>query len=92
MKVYPADLGTSIGLDTDRDGRVLDAHGGPIRGLYACGSDMASVMRGRYPGPGINIGPAIAFAFRIAMHAAGKPVGAPSATPAGALVGGTGAR
>jgi succinate dehydrogenase/fumarate reductase flavoprotein subunit len=69
VAVYPADLGTSVGLATDRDGRVLDRAGAPIDGIYACGNDMASVMRGHYPGPGITLGPAIAFAFRIASHA-----------------------
>jgi succinate dehydrogenase/fumarate reductase flavoprotein subunit len=69
VAVYPADLGTSVGLATDRDGCVLDRAGAPINGLYACGNDMASVMRGHYPGPGITLGPAIAFAFRIASHA-----------------------
>ena len=69
VAVYPADLGTSVGLATDRDGRVLDRAGSPIDGLYACGNDMASVMRGHYPGPGITLGPAIAFAFRIASRA-----------------------
>ena len=65
VAVHPADLGTSAGLATDRDGRVLDDDGTAIPGLYACGNDMASVMRGHYPGPGITLGPAIAFAFRI---------------------------
>jgi succinate dehydrogenase/fumarate reductase flavoprotein subunit len=74
MAVFPADLGSSVGLDTNRDGGVLDEAGTAIAGLYACGNDMSSVMRGKYPGPGINIGPAIAFAFRIAMHASGKPL------------------
>jgi hypothetical protein len=74
MAVFPADLGSSVGLDTDLDGRVVDETGAAIAGLYACGNDMSSVMRGKYPGPGINIGPAIAFAFRIAMHASGKPL------------------
>ena len=31
--------------------------GAPIPGLYACGNDMASIMRGHYPGPGITLGP-----------------------------------
>jgi hypothetical protein len=43
---------------------VLDATGKPIAGLFACGNDQASIMRGAYPGPGITLGPAITFAFR----------------------------
>ena len=64
VAVYPADLGTSAGLRTDRDSRVLRADGRPIAGLYACGNDMSSIMAGVYPGPGITLGPALAFAYR----------------------------
>ena len=67
MAVYPSTLGSSVGLRTDADGRVLSASGAPIPGLYACGNDMASIMRGHYPGPGITLGPAMVFAFRAAM-------------------------
>ncbi|WP_245570225.1 FAD-binding protein [Bradyrhizobium ottawaense] len=35
-----------------------------MQGLYACGNDMTSPMRGIYPGAGITIGPAIVFAYR----------------------------
>ena len=44
-----------------------------IAGLYACGNDMASMMCGTYPGPGTTLGPGVVFAYRAAMHAAGKP-------------------
>jgi succinate dehydrogenase/fumarate reductase flavoprotein subunit len=67
MAVYPSALGTSIGLKTDADGRVVSATGEPIAGLFACGNDMASIMRGHYPGPGITLGPALVFAYRAAM-------------------------
>jgi succinate dehydrogenase/fumarate reductase flavoprotein subunit len=67
MAVYPSTLGTSIGLKTDADGQVLSAAGAPIPGLYACGNDMASIMRGHYPGPGITLGPGMVFAYRAAM-------------------------
>jgi hypothetical protein len=40
----------------------------PIHGLYACGNDMNSVMGGKYPGPGITIGPGIAFAYAAVNH------------------------
>lgn len=73
LKVQPAPLGSSVGLRTDCDARVLDDAGDVIEGLYACGNDMSSIMRGHYPGPGITIGPALVFAFRAAMHAAGTP-------------------
>jgi 3-oxosteroid 1-dehydrogenase len=70
MAVYPSTLGSSIGLKADADGRVLDASGQPIPGLYACGNDMASIMRGTYPGPGITLGPALVFAYRAAIRIA----------------------
>jgi succinate dehydrogenase/fumarate reductase flavoprotein subunit len=72
MAVYPSTLGSSIGLKADADGRVLDANGAPIAGLFACGNDMASIMRGTYPGPGITLGPALVFAWRAAMAVSGK--------------------
>jgi len=74
MAVYPSTLGSSVGLKADADGRVLDANGAPVPGLFACGNDMASVMRGTYPGPGITLGPALVFAYRAGMAlAANRP-------------------
>ena len=70
MAVYPSALGSSVGLKTDTDGRVVDGNGKPIPGLYACGNDMASIMRGTYPGPGITLGPALVFGYRAAMAVA----------------------
>ena len=67
MAVYPSTLGSSVGLRADADGRALNASGDPIPGLFACGNDMASIMRGHYPGPGITLGPALVFAYRAAM-------------------------
>ncbi len=65
LPIVPATLGTAIGLATDTYGRVLDAERKPIAGLYACGNDMTSPMRGIYPGAGITIGPGIVFAYRV---------------------------
>jgi succinate dehydrogenase/fumarate reductase flavoprotein subunit len=67
MAVYPSALGSSVGLRADNDGRVLNARGEPIAGLFACGNDAASIMRGHYPGPGITLGPALVFGYRAAM-------------------------
>ncbi|MGE0803263.1 MAG: FAD-dependent oxidoreductase [Lautropia sp.] len=67
VRVEPCSIGTTIGLATDADGRVLRAgENRPIDGLFACGNDMASVMGGWYPGPGVTLGPAIVFAYRAA--------------------------
>jgi succinate dehydrogenase/fumarate reductase flavoprotein subunit len=72
MEIWPADIAVSTGLSTDADARVLGETGQPIPGLYACGNDMASMMRGSYPGPGTTLGPGMVFAYRAAIHAAGK--------------------
>jgi succinate dehydrogenase/fumarate reductase flavoprotein subunit len=72
VEVWPADLASSVGLRTDGDARVLDGQGRALEGLYACGNDMASVMRGHYPGPGTTIGPAMVFAWRAVQHASGS--------------------
>jgi succinate dehydrogenase/fumarate reductase flavoprotein subunit len=69
MALWPADAAADAGLRSDEDGRVLDAGGRAIEGLYAVGNDMASAMRGAYPGPGTTIGPAMVFGYRAAMHA-----------------------
>jgi succinate dehydrogenase/fumarate reductase flavoprotein subunit len=69
LRLYPSDIGTSAGLITDDVARVLDSDNRPIAGLYACGNDMQSMMGGTYPGPGITLGPAIAFAYVAASDA-----------------------
>src|SRR6266436_5059399 len=46
LRIYPADLGTAIGLQTDCHARVLRNNGTAIAGLYACGNDMGSIMNG----------------------------------------------
>ncbi|MDI6028784.1 FAD-binding protein [Corticibacterium sp. UT-5YL-CI-8] len=74
VRVVPALLATARGLATDTEARVLDQNRRPIKGLYAVGNDMASVFDGHYPGPGATIGPAIAFAWRAACHAAKRDV------------------
>jgi hypothetical protein len=71
VAVWPSDLASSAGLRTDSRGRVLQSDGGALKGLYAVGTDAASIFRGTYPGPGTMIGPAIVFAWRAAMDAAG---------------------
>ncbi|WP_281683722.1 FAD-dependent oxidoreductase [Thalassobaculum salexigens] len=72
IRLWPGDIGAAIGLETDTDARVLGPDGAPLDGLYACGNDMHSVMGGVYPAPGINLGPAIAFAYLAARHAAAR--------------------
>jgi 3-oxosteroid 1-dehydrogenase len=63
-------LGTSGGLETDFDGRVLDRRANPIPGLYAAGNVAASVFRNNYPGGGATLGSAITRAFAVGEHLA----------------------
>lgn len=68
VKVVPGSLGTFAGLITDNDARVLDhtTHL-PIKGLYAVGNDMNSIMGGQYPSGGITLGPAMTFGYLAAQ-------------------------
>jgi hypothetical protein len=68
LPVLPAPIGSSVGLKTNAHAQVLGADGHAMEGLYACGNDMSSVMGGRYPGPGITLGPALVFAYLAACH------------------------
>lgn len=70
IRLWPGDIGAATGLVVNAEAEVLDAEDRPIGGLYACGNDMQSVMGGVYPGPGITLGPALAFAHAAACHAA----------------------
>ena len=70
VRLYPGDIGASTGFVTNADAQILGRSGAPIAGLYACGNDMHSVMGGKYPGPGITIGPGLAFAYAAAKHIA----------------------
>jgi succinate dehydrogenase/fumarate reductase flavoprotein subunit len=75
LRVVIGDLGTFDGIVTDVVGRVLDAEGHPIEGLYAVGNDRASVMGGNYPGAGITLGPIMTFGYITARHLAGLEPG-----------------
>lgn len=70
VAVEPGDIGTFAGLKVNAASQVLDGDGAPIAGLYAAGNDAVSVMAGRYPGAGINLGPALTFGYLAARHAA----------------------
>jgi succinate dehydrogenase/fumarate reductase flavoprotein subunit len=82
VRVFPGDIGTSLGLRTDAQARVLDARDLPIAGLYACGNDMNSVMAGTYPSGGITLGPAMTFGYLIGKTlAADNPAEALATAP-----------
>lgn len=82
IAVFPGDLGTKGGLQTDVHGRVLTSDGGVIAGLYAAGNTSASIMGRTYPGAGGTIGPAMCFAFLSAEDAAAEREVAPVAAGA----------
>jgi succinate dehydrogenase/fumarate reductase flavoprotein subunit len=72
VAVWPSDLASAAGLRVDMTGRVLRSDGVVVSNLYAVGTDAVSIFRGHYPGPGTMIGPAMVFAWRAAMQAAGR--------------------
>jgi succinate dehydrogenase/fumarate reductase flavoprotein subunit len=70
MKLLPGSLGTFAGLHTNEFAQVLLQDDKAIDGLYATGSDMASVMAGHYPSVGIALGSAMTFGYIAAKHIA----------------------
>ncbi|ROL79042.1 FAD-dependent oxidoreductase [Pseudomonas vranovensis] len=71
VKVEPGCFGTFAGLRTNAHAQVLDEKREVIAGLYAVGTDMASIMAGHYPAGGINLGPAATFGYIAGRHIAG---------------------
>nr|WP_263620468.1 FAD-dependent oxidoreductase [Salipiger thiooxidans] len=63
VEVVPGRCGTFSGLAANGRAQVLDTEGAPIPGLWAVGTDMASVFGGHYPAGGINLDPAMTFGF-----------------------------
>ncbi len=72
IEIWPGDLGTKGGLNTDEYARVLNQGGQVIEGLYAIGNCSASVMGATYAGAGGTIGPSMTFGYIAAKHAAGS--------------------
>lgn len=70
VKVVLSDLGTCGGLVTDEFGRVLQAGGSPIEGLYATGNTAANIFGHVYPGAGATIGQGLVFGYIAANHIA----------------------
>lgn len=69
IPIYPGDIGTNGGLQTNEHAQVLDEYGQAIPGLYATGNTTASVMGHSYPGAGATLGPSMSFGFIAANHA-----------------------
>ncbi len=72
VEFYPGDLGTKGGLMTNDYAQVLRKNGSIIKGLYATGNTMASVMGNFYPGPGSAVGATMTFGYIAAKHIAEK--------------------
>lgn len=72
LTLYPGNVSTVLGMATDKDGQVVDNDGTPIPGLYAVGLDQNTVFRGKYPGGGSSIGPAMTFGYRAAQKIASE--------------------
>jgi 3-oxosteroid 1-dehydrogenase len=70
IELWPGDIGTSGGLDTDAHARVLREDGSPTDGLYATGNCAAAVTGNAYPGAGATIGASMVFGYIAARHAA----------------------
>jgi len=70
LTLHPGNVSTVLGMATDINGQVLDKDGSPIVGLYAVGLDQNTVFRGKYPGGGSSIGPAMTFGYRAARNIA----------------------
>ena len=64
LRIVPTSLGTTVGLRVDENSNVLNETGDPIGGLFVCGNDQGSLMRGTYPSGGITLGPAMVFAYK----------------------------
>ena len=76
LEIRPSDLSTLVGLDTNERAQVVTRDGAVIPGLYAAGVDSNNIMRGRYPGGGSSIGPAMTFGYVAARHLAARSNGA----------------
>ena len=63
ITLYPGDLSSVAGLDTDARARVLGQDGAPMQGLYAVGLDMNSMTKGMYPAGGSSLGPGLTFGY-----------------------------
>lgn len=70
IEVHRGCLATKGGLRTDDHGRVRDAWGETIRGLYAAGAVAASPLGSANPGPGAPIGTALVAGLRAGEAAA----------------------
>ncbi|TPX12960.1 uncharacterized protein E0L32_006605 [Thyridium curvatum] len=72
LPLYPGNVSTLYGLETNGNAQVLDSTGKAIQGLYAVGADQNSIMKGFYPGGGSTLGPGMVFGYRAGLHLSGR--------------------
>jgi succinate dehydrogenase/fumarate reductase flavoprotein subunit len=70
VPLHAGTLGTRGGPRTDADGRVEDAFGDRLDGLFAAGNVAASPTGLLYPGAGATLGLAMTFGWRAGVAAA----------------------
>lgn len=70
IPMYAGNGITMYGLDTNKDGQVLNASGSAVPGLYAVGADANHFLRGHYPSGGLTLGPSMVFGYRAGLHVA----------------------
>jgi len=70
VRILAGDIGTKGGMVTDGHGRVLNAQGKVLEGLYAVGNNAASVMGPGYAGSGATLGPCLTFGYLSGMECA----------------------
>jgi succinate dehydrogenase/fumarate reductase flavoprotein subunit len=75
VEVHPGALGTKGGPRTNEVGNVLDVDGRPMRGLYAAGNVMASMMGMTYGGAGGTLAPGMVFGYLAGKDAARAAAG-----------------
>lgn len=68
LALYPGNVGTMVGIETNENASALDSQGKVVKGLYAVGCDQNSIVRGTYPAGGCSIGPGMTFGYRAGMH------------------------
>ncbi|MEY2892393.1 MAG: hypothetical protein RJA98_2301 [Pseudomonadota bacterium] len=79
VQIFPGDSTTTLGLRVDASARVLDERDQPIPGLYAAGTDMNSLWRGRAPGNGANNTLGLTFGYIAGCALAADPLQRPHA-------------
>ncbi|MCP3730274.1 FAD-dependent oxidoreductase [Sphingomonas sp. MG17] len=82
LEVRVSTLSSLSGLEVNASAQVLDEDCAPIPGLYATGVDSNHVFRGRYPGGGVSLGPAMTFGYIAAREMARQAQTLPAAQAA----------